>query len=269
MAATTTPDGEDPNKPKNPYANPAVPTWASEGANDLTQAGRWVGNTLFPSTNTADPNATGPGQDNQSFYQGLGAQRTGMTGSVGNQLIEGIPDPNGGGTGAQYVDPRARDAQLQAMALEQAAAEGNAPSAAEDLGRKYVDEGAATQLGLAATLQGNSPGAALRQGMAGAQGVYAKSAADAAALRAAEMATARQNFATTAGTARGQTQDLAEKNQASQNQFYLGLTQAQQQAQQAALDAEKAKTQNDINAKAGNQATLGKLFGTAGTLLAS
>lgn len=281
MAAATygsapPPPEEDPNKPKNVYANSSIPTWASDAANDASKVGNWIGNTLFPSTNTPDPNTSQPGQDNRDFYQGLGDQRDNFQRGAGEQLIEGTAGPGQGGAGNTWIDPRARDAQIQALGMEQQAAEGNTPSAAEQLYRKGMDESAGSQLGFAATQQGSNPGQALRLGLAAGQGAYAKSAADAAGLRAQEIANARHDYAATSTAARGQTQDLAKANQESQqrqyaldNQFYLGLTDAQQKAQQAALDAEKQKTQNDVNARAGNQGTLGKLFGAAGALIGS
>lgn len=277
---STDPTGtDDPNKTKPTSFWDDVSKDTNAATDAASRATKWVGDTLFPSTDTPSPNQSPAGQDNTDFYRGIGQQRAGYQAPAAQQLVEGSAPsgPSGGGTDPNtYVDPTGRDAQRRAMGLEETAANGAAPSVAEQLGRKYADEGAATQLGMAATLQGNNPGAAQRAGLAGAQDVYAKTAADAAATRANEMATARQNFATTATADRGQTQDLAKANQDAQqrqealnNQFYLGLTDAQQRAQQAALDAEKLKTQNDVNAKAGNAGTLGKMFGAGGQLLAA
>jgi hypothetical protein len=81
-----------------------------------------------------------------------------------------------------------------ALSKVKLAAEGSAPSAAQALLQKGVDEAAGNARGLAASLQGRNPGMALRSGEQFAQGAYAQSAADMAALRASEIATARGQY---------------------------------------------------------------------------
>lgn len=208
-----------------------------------------------------------------TFASGLGGERSAFgNGPAAPTIAEGAPPPpptgaaagtgNGHGqivppaSSTSYVDPTARDAQLKGLQLDQAAAEGNAPSAAEDLFRKSTDEGMQSQLGLAATLQGSNPGMALRSGEAGAANVAAQSSSQAAALRAQEMATARGQYDSASSTARGENTDIAKANQTAQiqqqlanNQFYLGLTDEQQKALVAMLSGAQtnAKAQQDYN----------------------
>ena len=106
-------------------------------------------------------------------------------------------------------EQQARDAQSRGLGLVERAAMGDGPSAAEALLRKGIDENIGAQLGMAATLQGNNAGLALRSGLAGAQGAIAKSAADMAALRAGEQATARQQLLAGASDIRGTDIDFA------------------------------------------------------------
>lgn len=106
-----------------------------------------------------------------------------------------------------------RDAQLRAMGLYEGAANGTAPSAAEALLRKGIDENIGAQLGMAATLQGNTPGLALRSGLAGAQHAIAGSSADMAALRAQEQERGRAGFLAAATGIRAQDISIAQSNQ--------------------------------------------------------
>lgn len=85
---------------------------------------------------------------------------------------------------------------LNAIAMTRDAAEGKAPSAAEALLRKGIDENIGTAYGMAASLQGRNPGLALRTGAITAKDAIAKSAADMAALRADEIAKARGQYGT-------------------------------------------------------------------------
>ena len=159
-----------------------------------------------------------------------------------------------------YIDPTGRDAQKKALGLDEAAATGLAPSAAEQQFRKGIDEGTQTQLGIAATLQGSNPGMALRQGLQGAANVQTRSAADAAALRADEMAKARAQFDAASATTRGQTQDLAKANQDADlrqqmidHQYELGLTDAQLKALLAQMGGAQTDVTNANNFELGQQ----------------
>ena len=159
-----------------------------------------------------------------------------------------------------YIDPTGRDAQKKALGLDEAAATGLAPSAAEQQFRKGIDEGTQTQLGIAATLQGSNPGMALRQGLQGAANVQTRSAADAAALRADEMAKARAQYDAASATTRGQTQDLAKANQDADlrqqmidHQYELGLTDAQLKALLAQMGGAQTDVTNANNFELGQQ----------------
>lgn len=94
---------------------------------------------------------------------------------------------------ANVADSRTQD--LDTIARLRAAEEGKTPSAAEALMRKAIDQNANQALGLAATLGGSNPGMALRAGLQAQEAAGTKSAADIAALRANEMAGARQLLA--------------------------------------------------------------------------
>lgn len=101
--------------------------------------------------------------------------------------------------------------QRQALGIVRSAALGEQPSAAEGVLRKGVDEGVANSLGMAAALQGNRPGLALGAGLTAAQRAISGSAADAATLRANEMAASRGQLVQAANDLRAG--DLSERGQ--------------------------------------------------------
>lgn len=140
-----------------------------------------------------------------------------------------------------------RDAQLRALGLYEGAANGTAPSAAEALMRKGIDENIGAQLGMAATLQGNTPGLALRAGLAGAQGAVARSSADMAALRADEQERGRAGFLQAATGIRAQDIAIAQSNQTKD------LTTAATNLQ-ARIDVLKSNQQAALQAGMSNQA---------------
>ena len=225
------------------------------------------------------------------FATGLGGQRSNFTPTSAPTVVEGTAPPPGnyqngrsagrsywGGSHAvkpntqtQYADPTGLSNQNFALGLDKAAAEGNAPSAAEQLYRKGTDEGMANQLALAATTQGENPGVSQRAGLAGAQQVALNNSAGAGALRAQEMAAARGQYGDLSTQTRGQTLQSAEANQAANlqqqlanNQFYLGLTDEQQKALQAMLTGAQQNAALQQQSTAADQQFWGGLISGAG-----
>jgi hypothetical protein len=251
-----------------------------------------------------DPNKSPAGQAENAFATGLGAQRSNFTNTPAPTVTEGAPPPArpvGSATigttvsGARpttaagannhyqapssqtvYADPTGLNNQNFALGLDKAAAEGNAPSAADALYRQGTDEAMKNALALAATTQGDNPGMSQRAGEAAATNAELSSTAGAAAQRANEMAQARSDYGTAAGTARGQTLQEAEANQAANlqqqqanNSFYLGLTDEQQKALQAMLGAATANSANQQKYGAANQQFFGGLLSGGGQALGS
>lgn len=97
---------------------------------------------------------------------------------------------------------QSREIFQRALALAEGAATGSAPSEAEALARKMIDEGAGAAHGLAASIQGRNPGLAMRQGQIAGNTLIAKGAADLAALKAREIATGREQMGQFAGAIR-------------------------------------------------------------------
>ncbi|HVQ53175.1 MAG TPA: hypothetical protein VMS92_24315, partial [Mycobacterium sp.] len=149
-----------------------------------------------------------------------------------------------------------RDAQLRALGLYEGAANGTAPSAAEALLRKGIDENVGAQYGMAASLQGNTPGLALRAGLTGAQGAVAKSAADMAALRAEEQERGRAGFLQAATGIRAQDITIAQSNQTKDLTTAVTNLNARidilKSNQQAALQAGMANQAADLQAQIHN-----------------
>lgn len=260
--------------------------------NFIGDIGSKIKNTILPSTPdvTKQPSYTGE----NDFATGLGQQRSNFTPTTAPSVVEGTKpadteqvdpitrglrasgwkgaakpaDPN---AQTQYADPTGLNNQNFALGLDRAAAEGTAPSAAENLYRKGTDEGMASQLALAATTQGDNPGMSQRAGLAGAAKVGADATAGGAALRANEMATARDEYGNLSSTTRGQTLQSAEANQAANlqqqlanNQFYLGLTDEQQKALQALLQAQTSNNETQQKGSAATQQFVGGLLSGGG-----
>jgi hypothetical protein len=202
-----------------------------------------------------------------AMTSGAGAQQIARPGAITPQQVSAQQiGPVGLAPGAN-AHQASQDA---AQSMLQGAAEGTAPSAAEALLRKGIDENAGTALGMAATLQGSRPGMALHQGLAAAKGAIAKSAADAAALRANEMATGRQQYSDATTQARAQDIQAASTNLSAQidtlksnqqaalaagNTNAANALQAQIQTVQSQLDASKANQQAALQATLANQST--------------
>jgi hypothetical protein len=162
----------------------------------------------------------------------------------------------------------ARAQQQAAVDLARQAATGSAPSQAEQLFRQAIDQGAASQLGIAASLQGRNPATALRTGLAGAANVNTASAAQMAGLRADEMAKARADFLSGTGALRGQDIDIQkanqstilsgeEANQSTVLQGSMANLSADTQAKIASLNAQTQTAIANLNAQvAAGQANL-------------
>jgi len=139
----------------------------------------------------------------------IGAPGTIQAGSITAPQI-GVSDiTKPGDVTAQKIDritmdstnaDQSRTAMQNALAMAEGAANGTAPSAAVQLMQKAIDTNARQQLAAAGSLQGRSPGAALRAGQQGLMAANAASAADVAALRAQEQATGRQQYGTFASS---------------------------------------------------------------------
>jgi hypothetical protein len=117
----------------------------------------------------------------------------------------------------------ARDTQLDAVNLAQAAAYGNAPSAAQSLGQNMLDQSLQAQMAGAASARGGALAqAAAARGAASQAGVMQMQGANQlAAMRAQEMAQARGDYSQMAGQMRGQdfqAQQIAQQKVAARTQ---------------------------------------------------
>lgn len=175
-----------------------------------------------------------------------------------------IPDAvagsaSGSGVSAKMIDPTGlkidkgavpdinidnspgRLAQLKALGLDQAAAEGSAPSAAQILLQQGIDSAVGSAYGLAASTQGRNPGQALRQGVTSAADLTGKAAAQSAALRATEMAEARGQYGTLASQIAAGDIQVAQSNQTKNLQVEITNLNAK-------IDVLKANQQADLQA---------------------
>jgi hypothetical protein len=144
--------------------------------------------------------------------------------------------------------------------MELDAAAGKAPSAAEQLLRQQTDQNMRDQLNLAATTQGSNPGMSQRAGLAGAADVNSRASANAAALRANEIATAREAAAGTATNQRGQNIGIAQSNQATDvnktTQALAGLG--------ANTNLATQNVTNQLQNQAANDTTIGHIYSGVG-----
>ncbi|HET6284446.1 MAG TPA: hypothetical protein VFH73_26050 [Polyangia bacterium] len=101
-------------------------------------------------------------------------------------------------------DEQIRQRQQDLLAGLQAAADGKVASAAELQSRQALDRNVSNQYALAASLQGRSPGGALKTAADAVGDLNAHAAADAAILRATETAGARNTYANMLSGVRGQ-----------------------------------------------------------------
>lgn len=180
-------------------------------------------------------------------------------------------------------DATDRGGQEQAMRIARGAALGEAPSAAESLLNRTVDQNVANQMGIAKSMQGGRPGLALAAGLNGAQRAVSASAADLAAMRANEQATGRSQLIEAANALRsgdvgerGQNAGIAAANAGNElqsrdidNRMRLGMGNLMASSALAPLSAAQAAQQLQIQNSAANQTAIGGLAGPAAYLLKS
>ena len=234
-----------------------------------------------PGTGTQYPRpAPAPYQSDQTYDPGRIAKAgwndiKGFANSIGNALKPAQPDLSGvkqaqanafglqnqlGGERAAYAgnyNP-ATDTGLagqQQTNIDQlaAAAAGRVPSPAELQLQQQAARNAANQYGLAAALQGRSPGAALRQASMGSVATQADANTQAAILRAKEQADARNQLITALQSARGQGQNLLQNDTDWRKALLAG--------QIGALGAGTTAAGNEAQASAQNAAARNSLLG--------
>jgi Chaperone of endosialidase len=167
--------------------------------------------------------------------QGIQAQQiTAPQNNFQADVTAGTVGVQPGITGQQIGSTLTPD-QQQAIALAKAQATGTAPSAAQALLQKGIDQNVGTAYGLAASLSGRNAGQALLQGSSSAQTAIAKSSADMAALRAQEIQAGTTQYGTVAGQAAGQELSAKQSNQSTD------------------LQAQIATATNTINVLTGNR----------------
>jgi hypothetical protein len=140
-------------------------------------------------------------------------------------------------------DEQIRQRQQDLLTGLQAAADGKVASAAELQSRQTLDRNVANQYALAASLQGRSPGGALKTAADATGDLNARAAADAAILRATEQAGARSTYGNTLSGVRGQDIGVAE-SQAGLTQgakVQNQNTQVTQSGQQFTADSDREK----------------------------
>ncbi len=141
-----------------------------------------------------------------------------------------------------------RGQESHALDLQRGAAEGTAPSAAEQLQRNTLDQGFKQQLAAGASAQGGplAQMAAQRAARAGGAAYNQQAAGSLGALRANEMATARDAYQRGAEGIR--TGDIQSGNQAiNYGQGYTNLGAQQGQIGQTQADMAKAAATNEFN----------------------
>lgn len=143
---------------------------------------------------------------------------------------------------------QARGSQTDSLAMARAAAMGQQPSQAQLLGRNMLDQGLQAQLAGAASARGGpmQQAAAMRQAQQGAAAFQQQGTNNLAAMRAQEMATARDQYGQQAAGIR--TADMGQAALMSQNE--LAQRQLNQQGQlgfnQQAIDVNKANATNSL-----------------------
>jgi hypothetical protein len=141
-----------------------------------------------------------------------------------------------------------RAQQQNALQLQQQAAMGNAPSRAELLGRQQSDAAASAQNSLAASARGPAAMALAQQNAAAnTAGAQANIANSAMAQRADEMAQARNAYGAAASALRGS--DLASQQQAAQQSQYNAGLQAQQRAQNDQYQLGMTQAEQNVRAQ--------------------
>src|SRR6266536_3164460 len=180
------------------------------------------------------------------FKAGVTAGTVGVQGDIKSQQITAPqnnfkPGVTAGTVGeqapivGQTIGSTLSPDQQRSIELAKGQAEGTAPSAAQALLQKGIDQNVGTAYGLAASLSGRNAGQALLQGSSSAQTAIAKSSADMAALRAQEIQKGTETYGAFSSTAAGQ--ELAR----------------QQSNQSTDLQAKIQTTTNTINVLTGNR----------------
>jgi hypothetical protein len=162
-----------------------------------------------------------------------------------------------------FVDNQlAAQQQSNILALAQAAA-GRVPSPAELQLQQRAGRNAANQYGLAAALQGRSPGGALRQASMGSVATQADANAQAAIMRAKEQADARAALVGALQSARGQGQNLLQSDM----DWRKALLSGQIGALGAGTTAAGNEAQAQSQAAAAQNAYKGSLIGGGASIL--
>lgn len=139
--------------------------------------------------------------ENSGFQNDLNRyEAMGRTGNLSTQIYQGASDQARGEQ--NYALGQTKDA----MGLARDAAYGNAPSAAEIYGQRMLDDSINSQMGMAASASGGPSSIAAAQRQAAFQGAQTQQAGarDLAAMRAQEMAQARDQYLGAANTYAGQ-----------------------------------------------------------------
>lgn len=150
----------------------------------------------------------------------------------------------------------ARDSQSDAMSLAQAAAYGNAPSAAQMLSQNMLDQSLQSQMAGAASARGGSlaQAAAMRNAANQAGVMQQQGMNQIGAMRAQEMAQARGEYGQMAGAMRGQdfqAQQIAQQQQMMGAQNQLSQRQLNQQGQLAYEGMAQGAYGSQLNANMG------------------
>lgn len=214
------------------YANPnGQPVWAESGIQ------------FDPTTQKPIAGTSGADQDVQR-YRSLGEAANNR---AAYQLNYGNADSSLNlATGEIGNADNARGAQTDSLGLARSAAMGQAPSQAELLGRNTLDQGFQQQLAAASSARGGSIGqaAAMRAAQQGGAAYYQQGTNALAAMRANEMATARQDYANQAAGVRAG--DLSSAGQ------YAGI---------GALQAQEANAQGQLEMQQRQLNQQGQQFG--------
>jgi hypothetical protein len=166
---------------------------------------------------------------------------------------------------------QARQSQLSALALQRQAAEGKVPSQAQLLGRNMLDQGLQAQLAGAASARGGgmAQAAAMRQAAQGAAAFQQQGVNNLSALRAQEMATARDAYQQGAyGIRAGDYAGATNANQSAAQFAQMEQMRAANEMQQRTLNqnGQQFYEQQAFNV---NQAALNANLGLAGNAQAN
>jgi len=182
----------------------------------------------------SDPNTPGdPGQGNGASQDVNRYRNLGVAAANRQAYQQNFDAANSDRNNAAY----ARLNQQDAVRLQQEAAYGQAPSAAQSLSRNMLDQSLQAQMAGAASARGGSlaQAAAMRGASQQAMGMQQQGMNQIGAMRAQEMAQARDAYTSASSQLRGQdyqSQALAQQQAGMQQQSELAQRQMNQQAQQ-------------------------------------